>query len=414
MNVSYFLWRSKKSVKTGKMPLYVMVNHDGNCIRKPVKGVKIFERDWDDRKERVLANKKEEPYNNFKEFNHEIQSISNRLSNLWARSFVNSIHISKQNIIEAIEAKDPNADKKELDLVSGFEYFIEQNRSHRAERTITGYGTTLGVFKSFKEHTGINDKLSNIDMHFFDQLRNYCFDVKEFKNNTFAKTINNLKTFMNWAKSRGYHSNNAYKDFRAPEEDVEIIYLDSVELMTLYNFEFKSKRLERAADVYLFSSFTGLRYSDLCNLKSSNIQDDWLKINVTKTRSKDLLIPLNKYAKAILEKYSESRFYPLPMISSQKLNTYIKEACEKAGIDKPTTITRYSGNKRIEKTVPKYSLITLHTGRKTFITNSLVLGMSPYHIKEISGHKSVKTFNKYLHISDSEKQSQLNKAWEKL
>ena len=417
MNVSFFLWKSKRSVKTGMMPLYVMVNHNGECIRKPVKGVKMLEQHWDVTKQKVISNNKSSDYNNSSEFNFEISAITNRLNNLWAKSFVNEKEITSEKIIDVIlnKIKPEEIDnEEEMDLIPGFEKFIEQNRSHRAARTITGYGTTLKVFTDFKKKTNYDTRLSNINMAFFDAFRNYCFEVKKFKNNTFAKTINNLKTFMNWAEDRELHSNPTFRKFKAPEEDIEVIFLTINELQILGNFKFKSKRLERARDIYCFACYTGLRFSDLTNLKPSNIYEDHLKINVTKTREKDLTIPLIKQAKAILRKYEDTANYPLPMISSQKLNEYIKDACEEAKINTLVTTTRYSGNKKIEETKFKYELLSLHTARKTFVTNSLVLGLSPFQVKEITGHKSDSSFRKYVHVSNEEKINQLNSAWDKL
>lgn len=413
MNVSFFLWKSKKSKKTGMMPLYVMVNHNGECIRKPVKGVKLLEKYWDQAKQKVLTNIKSEDYNNSNEFNYEINLLTNRLNKLWSKSFVSEKKISSDDIIETIKYKhEEEYDEKEVDLISGFERFIEQNKSHRANRTIIGYGSTLHLFRAFKKDTSYDVRLSNINLEFFDAFRNYCFDVKKYKNNTFSKTINDLKAFMNWGEDRGIHSNPVFRKFKASEESIEVIFLTHSELVLLNNFEFKSKRLSQARDIYCFSCFTGLRYSDLANLQNANIFEDHMKINVHKTRAKDLVIPLIGQAKDILKKYEGTVKYPLPMISSQKLNQYIKEACKEAKIDSPVTITRYSGNKKIEKTIKKHDLLTLHTGRKTFVTNSLILGLTPFQVKQITGHKSDSSFMKYVHVSNEQKIQQLNSAWD--
>lgn len=417
MNVSFFLFKSKKSVKTGLIPVYVMVNYNSDCIRKPVKQVKIKESHWDDQRQKVLPSLKNEPYNKHNEFNIEITETQNRLNKLWSTHFVSKQSVTKQDIIDAIDNNQiivGEEEVAEMTLINGFDKFIEQNRSHRAPRTITGYGTTLNLFKDFVAETKIDDRLSKVDLQFFDSLRNYCFDKRKYKNNTFAKTINNLKTFMNWAEDRGFHQNFAFRKFKAAEEDIEVIYLSKEELLQLYNHKFKSDKLARARDIYVFSCVTGLRFSDLKNLKPSNIFEDEIRLNVTKTREKDLGIPLNNFSKSILAKYKGSRLYPLPMISSQNLNLYIKDACKEAKINSLVTITRYSGNKKIEETVPKHELITLHTGRKTFITNSLVLGIQTHTVKAMTGHRSDSSFRKYIHISTEEKQRQMQQTWDKL
>ncbi|TSA25889.1 MAG: hypothetical protein D4R67_09105 [Bacteroidetes bacterium] len=77
----------------------------------------------------------------------------------------------------------------------------------------------------------------------------------------------------------------------------------------------------------------------------------------------------------------------------EKLNKHIKDCCEEAEINTPVTYIDYSGGKATEHTSPKHALITNHTARKTFITNSIMLGMNTKTIKGITGHKKDSVFN---------------------
>ena len=51
----------------------------------------------------------------------------------------------------------------------------------------------------------------------------------------------------------------------------------------------------------------------------------------------------------------------------------------------------------------KYEVMTTHIMRKTFVTNALSLGMQTATIKEFTGHKSEKDFNRYLAIITEDK-----------
>ena len=93
----------------------------------------------------------------------------------------------------------------------------------------------------------------------------------------------------------------------------------------------------------------------------------------------------------------------------QKFNDYIKECCEIVEINKLTTITGFIGAKKIQKTVPKYQLITSHTARKTFITNSLLLGMEPKAIKKIANIKKDTVLDKYMKITEEYADLQMDK-----
>jgi len=69
---------------------------------------------------------------------------------------------------------------------------------------------------------------------------------------------------------------------------------------------------------------------------------------------------LNKHNKAILDKNKDVAFEEnkvLPIITNQKINDYLKELAELAGIDEPVRQTCYRGNERIDEVTPKYALL---------------------------------------------------------
>jgi integrase len=121
-------------------------------------------------------------------------------------------------------------------------------------------------------------------------------------------------------------------------------------------------------DVFCFSCLTGLRYSDLKQLKREYIKADEITLTVQKTKE-ILMIPVTPLAQEILNRYID-QYWPLPIISNQKINDYIKELCKVAGIVESVEIVHYRGNKREAVIFPKYELIVVHTGRKTFVTLS--------------------------------------------
>lgn len=412
MNV-YFTPRTEAvSKKTGLCPIAIRVSFENTVVRIMVPTVRVKKTEWNKKDYTVLPSKKNEPYNNHKEFNILLSDIKYRLNELHRKSILGNSKISKEDIINAVynnEAKKTS--NEEASFLDIFQEFIDHSKSFKAERTITGYTTTKNTLKTFFDSRKLQPTLDSLDLKFFDDFRNYCFNEKEFKDNYFAKLIAHIKTFMKWSFDREYHSNVNFMKFKAPEHDIEVIFLTHQELSTLFYHEFKSDKLARVRDLFCFSCFTGLRYSDLANLKNSSIiNNNELKINVKKTRQKDLIIPLNDYATEILEKYKGTIYEPLPVISSQKLNNYIKDACKEVRIDTPTRITRYSGGKVIDEVIPKYQLITIHTGRKTFVSNSLMLNIPTAVIKEVTGHRTDRAFQKYVKVTDEFKRDKF-KAW---
>lgn len=234
-------------------------------------------------------------------------------------------------------------------------------------------------------------------------------DDRELRNSTIKKKYAFLKWFLNWATSEGYNSNVAFKSYSPKLKDTQkpIVFLEWEELIHLYNLEDLPAYLEKVRDVFCFCCFTSLRYSDVANLRLSNISSNSILITTIKTND-FLKIELNKYSKAILKKYSSGDDtrdrLALPVISNQKMNNYLKELGKIAGLDTLITTTYYIGNKRYDKVQPKYELIGTHTGRRTFISNALMMGIPPEVVMKWTGHSDYKAMKPYIAIADKVKE----------
>lgn len=143
----------------------------------------------------------------------------------------------------------------------------------------------------------------------------------------------------------------------------------------------------------------------MANLKQSDVFDSYISLTTIKTAD-SIKIELNKYSRAILDKYAHEQ-YPgnlaLPVISNQKMNDDLKEVGKLCGIDQPITITYYRGNERIDEIYPKYELLGTHAGRRTFICNALMMGIAPQVVMKWTGHSDYKAMKPYIDIADSAK-----------
>lgn len=237
----------------------------------------------------------------------------------------------------------------------------------------------------------------------------YLRDECQMRNTTIGKQISFLKWFLRWASAKGYCQTLDFIAFKPKLKTTEkkIIFLNWEELTNVYNHSFQEneKALEKVRDVFCFCCFTSLRYSDVANLKRSNILDDCLMITTIKTAD-TIRIELNKYSRAILGKYADIDFpddLALPVISNQKMNDYLKDVGRICGINQPITVTYYKGNTRIDEVHPKYELLGTHAGRRTFICNALSMGISPQVVMKWTGHSDYKAMKPYIDIADTAK-----------
>lgn len=278
--------------------------------------------------------------------------------------------------------------------------------------------STFEKFAAVKNH--LKNFRSELSFDFFDEeglteYVQYLREVREMRNSTIGKQLSFLKWFLRWSFKQGMHSNNAYDTFKPKLKDTQkkIIFLTWEELNKLREFKIPPTKqaLERVRDVFLFQCFTGLRYSDVFNLRRSDIKGDHIEVTTVKT-SDSLIIELNDHSKAILEKYKDVEFEndkALPVITNQKMNDYLKELAELAEINEPVRQTYYKGNERIDEVTPKYALLGTHAGRRTFICNALALGIPPQVVMKWTGHSDYKAMNPYIDIADDIKASAMSK-----
>ena len=278
--------------------------------------------------------------------------------------------------------------------------------------------STYEKFAAVKNH--LMNFRTELTFDFFDEKGlndyvTYLRDVREMRNSTIGKQLSFLKWFLRWAFKKGLHQNNAYDSYKPKLKSTQkkIIFLTWEELNKLREFEIPAAKqaLDRVRDVFLFQCFTGLRYSDVFNLRRSDIKGDHIEVTTVKT-SDSLIIELNKHSKAILDKYKDVAFEDdkvLPVITNQKMNDYLKELAELAGIDEPVRQTYYRGNERIDEVTPKYALLGTHAGRRTFICNALALGIPPQVVMKWTGHSDYKAMKPYIDIADDIKANAMSK-----
>ena len=278
--------------------------------------------------------------------------------------------------------------------------------------------STYEKFAAVKNH--IKEFKAEPTFVYFDEegLNNYVDflrKTKDMRNSTIGKQLGFLKWFIRWAFKKGYHQNIAFETFKPKLKNTpkKVIFLtwDELNKLKACNIPQNKQYLERVRDVFLFCCFTGLRYSDVYNLRTSDVKADHIEITTVKTAD-SLVIELNNHSKAILEKYKDVHFEGdkvLPVISNQKMNDYLKELGELAEINEPIRETYYKGNQRIDEVTPKYALLGTHAGRRTFICNALALGIPAQVVMKWTGHSDYKAMKPYIDIADDIKANAMSR-----
>lgn len=412
INISFF-HNKQKIDSNNEAPIWMTLTFNGYRIRKSIKASKIKIQNWNSAKSRVKKGSVNSKGITADLLNAKLEELEENIKKINKVALRDEIKFTEEYIISKLE--NPHSiDARTVGFLQAFDEFLKISKSHKAKNTIKNYTTIRNFFEQYETSTKSKIELDLIDLDFFEKLRDYSFSQLNVADNYFVKIISVLKTFMNWCINKRYTNSTEFRKFKTSEREREVIYLTKDELFTLYNYQFDSKKLEHVKDTFCFSCFTGLRFSDVISLNENSIVDGYIVKNIQKTKEISAKIPLNKYALEIISKYKNTIHSPLPVISQQKYNEYIKQCCEEVGIDSLLTLIEYRGSNRIERTVPKYDLITSHVARKTFVTNSLILGMKELVVRNITGHKKEASFKKYVKIADNLKKTEMENTWDKI
>ena len=400
------------------VPIRMRVNFASKRIEFTT-GYRIDAAKWDTDKQRVrngCSNKLKQPAS---EINASLLGYYTEVQEIFKKFEVEEIMPTPEQIKEAFNAlHKPIEEVKPRKSTPNAFYKVFDEFVRDCGRQNDWTDSTYEKFAAVKNH--LMNFRDGLTFDFFDEKGlndyvTYLRDVKEMRNSTIGKQLSFLKWFLRWAFKKGLHQNNAYDSYKPKLKSTQkkIIFLTWEELNKLREFEIPAAKqaLDRVRDVFLFQCFTGLRYSDVFNLRRSDIKGDYIEVTTVKT-SDSLIIELNKHSKAILDKYKDVSFEDdkvLPVITNQKMNDYLKELAELAGIDEPVRQTYYRGNERIDEVTPKYALLGTHAGRRTFICNALALGIPPQVVMKWTGHSDYKAMKPYIDIADDIKANAMSK-----
>ena len=421
-NIIFTLESRKKDgvLITKNVPIRMRVNFASKRIEFTT-GYRIDSAKWDADKQRVKNGCSNKLKQSASEINASLLEYYTEIQAIFKKFEVEEAMPTPEQIKEAFNAlhkpasEEPKTKEKVLpcDFFQVFDDFVED-----CGRQNDWTDSTYEKFAAVKNH--LMNFRDGLTFDFFDEKGlndyvTYLRDVKEMRNTTIGKQLSFLKWFLRWAFKKGVHQNNAYDNYKPKLKSTQkkIIFLTWDELNRLREFKIPSNKqaLERVRDVFLFQCFTGLRYSDVFNLRRSDIKGDHIEVTTVKT-SDSLIIELNNHSKAILDKYKDVVFEDdkvLPVITNQKMNDYLKELAELAGIDEPVRQTYYKGNERIDDVTPKYALLGTHAGRRTFICNALALGIPPQVVMKWTGHSDYKAMKPYIDIADDIKANAMSK-----
>ncbi len=388
--VRYYLKNNSK----GKATIFALFNfgykEDGHF--KPLQittGEQIDAKFWDKKNHCIIK----DPSIDWRNINQNLKRIGVDIIDSYEKLIVEKQEITPESIKKGMGVCSPTKLPEKITVIGFIESYLKT--CNKDWKTIRHYNTTLNHLKKYSKLRRKKINFTDIDKVFYLDFIKYLEGCNH-RINTIGGHIKNLKVFLRASFQLKLHNNNYFmdKEFRIIQEDIDCIYLDQNELRRIYQIDLsKHPTLAQTRDAFIIASLTGLRFSDIENLKPEDIGNDRIiRITSIKTK-KDVCLPIGSILQAILDKYSPK----LPkVISNQKFNDNLKIIAKLAKLNTWEKIVRSNGGKRVTKLILKYWLVSSHTARRSFATNLALSGTPIASIMAITGHKTEKSFWKYV------------------
>lgn len=374
---------------------------DGSCKYRAIRyraytGEKIKPKYWDNKKQAAKGK-----FSDADDINTFLNTLKNQVLAIKRETRLNGEQLSALCFREKLLLKKENA-KPKFSLIQCLEKYIEDHTHSLAVRTLDNFRTLKSDLIELADHVLKPITFETMNDEFFLSFQAFLYREKGNTDNTFAKKTEKLKTFLRWATVAGYNANKEFEKFKAKRKKKDIIWLSDNEICLLEECKDLSPPLKKIRDVFLFGCYTGMRYSDIENLKAENVitveGEKFLDFVMIKGK-KPLTIPLIEQAEAYLNLYNEGVGSVFNCVSLQDMNKNLKLLGEVAKINTVVERVRFQAAKRIEKSVPKWAFLTTHCARHSYAINSLQGGMQPEILQENLGHADLEETMGYVVIA---------------
>lgn len=268
----------------------------------------------------------------------------------------------------------------------------------RSKGALKGYKAAYKQIERFVQtHYNLEDiSLRQLDLSFIEKFDSFLRIEQSFTAYTVSSYTISLRKIIRRAISQGTLHKNPFASYIPEQPPRKRRHMTQEELDKFMNVTIASKRVCHTRDMFIFSTFTGLSYADMCNLSEEHIHKEkngslWIKIKRQKTSSQ-CNIPLLDVPMQIMEKYKSER-------KESKLFNMVSISCVEANLKK---IAKLCG---IEKCV------TYHQSRHNFGTLiTLSQGVPMETVSQMMGHKCIKTTQIYAKLT----RQKLNEDMKKL
>lgn len=372
--IIYFKPRNIKgqTQRTGKQWIYIRLRVNGvRCGSDISTGICIELGTWDVKKKRIRGNSPK-----IDEKNRTLAKIEDDLLTLYNDLRQNGVIPTAKMMKELYTSKPITSPSLQTIYTAFLAYHVQKVRA-------SSFAIHKSSFNSLVEYlTDTNQKdvtVEHISRNWGAKYHAYLIQKRQISISTANRLVHSISQVLDFAVFQDELESNPLRLLKLPKgKQKDIKFLTEAEIIQLGDYQFTEKPLQDIVNLFLFSCFTGLAYSDLMRFSPEKHQktdpDGMHYISINRQKTGTLcFIPLIEEARKILSKYDGK---PLPKFRNDLMNFEIKRAAEIAGIKNPNELT-------------------MHVARKTAGTLLLNRGIPLHIVSKVLGHTSVRTTEKH-------------------
>jgi len=378
INLNAVFNRKNKLNSKGFALIHIRANYKGKSIYFST-NISIKPENWNDKTRKIKSNN-----SHYVTLNLEIEKLKTELQNL-AISIATKQVISLELLKETFENKN-----KSIDFIDFVE--SEINKSNVEYSTLNNYKNVLTDLRNFKKTILFNE----LDYNLIEKFNRYLFENQNNKKNTIAKKMTIIKKFIHLAINKDLleYAKNPFLKYKVEREESQRKFYNKSEFEKIITFVLPENHVYRELfDIYLFALYSGLRSSDLKDLKKTdiyiNMSGYYIDKQMIKTK-KQVQTPIDSIYKAI-------------DIETPKENT--PQSIIKRNIEKSKTLNLFN-NKLNILTLERLTKIIgvkragFHAARHTiamYLLNEKQLGIDA--VSNLLGHSDLKSTQVYSRMT---------------
>ena len=278
-------------------------------------------------------------------------------------------------------------------IINKFMEYLEYEKGY-SKKTIISYENDLELFNKFLKENKITS-ITTIDYNIIRKYLSHLHD-KKYESSSISRKISALRTFFKYNLKEKNIKNNPMTLISNPKKEKKLPkYLNYEEIEKLLN-SIDTSELEGIRDKLIIELLysTGIRVSELVNIKIKDIKIKENQINILGKGNKERIVLFGEKAKESIKIYLNAY---KEFFKGNILNEYL--LINKKGKQLSTNKIELIVKDVLRKSALKLN-ISPHTLRHTFATHMLDSGADLKSVQELLGHENLKTTAIYTHVSN--------------